>query len=88
MKLNEQLVLDAVKKASDDLCIGYQGIGDRLQFLRFYDNLYVMFGGDIELMKHWLYTGNGHLRYTPVLRIYHSHYVEQMNEYLESFRYR
>lgn len=88
MKSNEKLVLDAVKKASNDLCVGYQGIENNLQFLRFYDNLYAMFGGDIELMRHWLYTGNHHLRYTPVLRIYHSQYVEQMNEYLESFRNR
>jgi hypothetical protein len=85
MKSNEQLVLDAVKKASQDLCIGYYGIENHLQFLRFYDNLYSTFGGNIELMNRWLYTGNKHLKYTPVLRIYHSQYVEQMNQYLESF---
>jgi hypothetical protein len=88
MNLNEELVLNAVKKAANDLSVGYQGIQNHLQFLRFYDNLYVMFGGDIELMEHWLYTGNSHLKYTPVLRIYHGQYIEQMNEYLESFRNR
>jgi hypothetical protein len=88
MKSNEQLVLDAVKKASQDLRIGYYGIENHLQFLRLYDNLYAMFGGNIELMNRWLYTGNVHLKYTPVLRIYSNQYVEQMNEYLESFRHK
>jgi len=56
--------------------------------IRLYDNLAIQFGGDEELMRHWVHNGNSNLRYTPYLRVHTPRYLEEMNEYLESFRYR
>lgn len=88
MNPDDHLIQKAVRKAAKDLNIGHEDVQDKLQFLRFYDNLYSMFGGNLEQMVCWLYTGNSYLKYTPVLRINNNFYVKQMNEYLESFRYR
>ncbi len=54
-----------------------------LQLLRLYDNLATMFGGDEELMRHWLSTYNTHLRLVPKL----APVPEPINDYLEAFRY-
>lgn len=88
MNPDDKIIENAVKNAASDLKIGYQEVQDKLQFLRFYDNLYSMFGGNLEQMVHWFYSGNSYLKYTPVLRINNNFYVKQMNEYLEAFRYR
>lgn len=57
---------------------------DKLGIIRLYDNLANHFGGDEELMRHWVGTGNKHLRFTPYLRAHHPRYLREMNEYLES----
>lgn len=59
-----------------------------LELIRLYDNLATQFGGDEELMKYWVHNGNSHLQYTPYLRVHTPHHLREMNEYLESFRYR
>ena len=56
-----------------------------LQLIRLYDNLARQFGGDEELMRHWVRTGNSHLHFTPYLRAHHPAHLKEMNEYLESF---
>lgn len=53
----------------------------------FYDNLAATFGGDEELMRHWVRIGNQHLGYTPMLNAHIPMYLEEMNKYLEAFRY-
>lgn len=58
---------------------------DPIALIRFYDNLARQFGGDEELMKHWVGTGNSHLGYTPLLRVHIPMYLDEMNTYLESF---
>lgn len=88
MKSDDELINKALKNAAKKLDVPYRLIKDKLQFLRFYDNLMEMVGDDVELAKHWVYTGNNHLRYTPILRVHRSYYLKQMNEYLEAFRYR
>ena len=52
-----------------------------------YQHLWVLYGGDEELMVHWLKTGNSHLGYTPILRVSHPFYLSEMVDYLASFRY-
>jgi hypothetical protein len=88
IKLDVEIISKAVKKAAKELDVPYRMIEDQLQFLRFYDNLMETVGNDSELAKHWVYTGNNHLKYTPILRVHKAYYLKQMNEYLEAFRYR
>ncbi len=59
-----------------------------IDLIRLYDNLASQFGGDEELMRYWVHNGNSHLGYTPYLRVHTPQYLEEMNEYLESFRNR
>jgi hypothetical protein len=47
----------------------------------------VLYGGDEELMVHWLRTGNRHLGYTPILRVSQPLYLSEMVDYLAQFRY-
>ena len=58
---------------------------DKLGIIRLWDNLSKQFGGDGELMRHWVMTGNKHLRFTPYLHAHNPRYLLEMNEYLESF---
>lgn len=59
-----------------------------LELVRLYDNLATQFAGDLCLMRHWVHTGNRHLKYTPRLRVHTPYRLGEMNEYLEGFRYR
>lgn len=52
-----------------------------------YQNLWVLYGGDEELMRHWLKVGNRHLGYTPILRISQSYYLTEMVDYLAGLRW-
>lgn len=61
---------------------------DKLGAIRLYDNLAMQFGGDEELMRHWVRTGNKHLGFTPYLHVHNPVLLAEMNEYLEGFRYR
>jgi hypothetical protein len=86
MKMDdEDLIVIMTKKAAQELGVSYAFIQDRLQFLKFYDNLMSLMGNDPELAKNWVYTGNKHLRYTPILKVHHAYYLKQINSYLESF---
>lgn len=58
-----------------------------LEYIRLYDNLAALLGGDEELMRHWMSVGNKHLAYTPKLRVHQPHYLEEINAYLESLRH-
>ena len=86
---DEELILRAfecVQKALDlDPVATYL---DKLGAIRLYDNLAVQFGGDEELMRHWVRTGNKHLGFTPYLCVHNPALLTEMNEYLESFRHR
>jgi len=88
MKSDAEMIDTAVKKAAKELEVPYKLIEDQLQFLRFYDNIMVIMGNDIELARNWVYTGNRHLKYTPILRVHKAYYLKQINQYLEALRYR
>lgn len=81
---DEQLINNATKRAAEELGVGFSIIEDKLEFIRFYENLMCLVGNNVELARHWIYTGNKHLRFTPILRVHSSYYLNKMNQYLES----
>ena len=86
---DEELISNAFECARELLGLSPHALyPDKLGIIRLYDNLAKQFGGDEELMRHWVGTGNKHLRFTPYLRAHHPRYLREMNEYLESFLYR
>jgi len=60
----EELLKNAATKASKILRI-HLGDIDPAQLLRMYSCLYVLFGGDEELMIHWVSSYNKHLKFCP-----------------------
>ena len=80
---DEKIIDRATKRAAEQLGVAFSLIDDRLEFIRFYDNLMRLVGNNAELARHWLYTGNNHLRYTPILRVHSSYYLKEMNSHLE-----
>ena len=86
---NEELIPRASKCAQSILELDPKATYlDELGIIRLYDNLAMQFGGDEELMRHWVRTGNKHLGFTPYLHVHNPVLLAEMNEYLESFRYR
>lgn len=81
--MEQKLIDKATKRAAEELGIAFSLIEDHLEFIRFYRNLMTLVGNDVEIARHWVYTGNRHLRYTPILRVHSSYYLKQINEYLE-----
>lgn len=83
---DEELISNAFECARELLELSpHAPYPDKLGVVRLWDNLSKQFGGDEELMRHWVKTGNKHLRFTPYLRAHHPRYLREMNEYLESF---
>lgn len=82
----KQLIHKASQRAAKILGISYGVIDNHMEFIRLYDNIMRAVGNDAELARHWLYTENRHLSYTPILRINSSFYLKEMNTYLESFQ--
>ena len=60
----EELLKTAAQKAANILHMPLGDI-DPTQLLRMYSCLYVLFGGDDELMIHWVNTHNNHLKFCP-----------------------
>ena len=81
---DEQLINKVTKRAAEELGVGFSLIEDKLEFIRFYENLMCLVGNNVELARHWIYTGNKHLRFTPILRVHNSHYLKEINQYLET----
>lgn len=89
MENDEKIIAIAARKVISILGLGPKFPStDPLQLIRLYDNLATQFGGDEKLMRHWVHTGNSHLHYTPYLRAHVPQYLDDMNNYLEEFRYR
>jgi hypothetical protein len=60
-------------------------IEDPLDVILLFSNLLVIYGGDVELARHWLRTYNKHLQYIPAERAEYKSDLEKLNFYLESF---
>ena len=61
---NEEFILKIATKAAKVLHMPLGDI-DPAKLLHMYSCLSVLFGGDEELMMHWLSTKNNHLGYCP-----------------------
>ena len=86
---DKEIIIIAVRKVISALGLDPASPNpEPIQLIRLYDNLATQFGGDEELMRHWVHTGNSHLCFTPYLRAHQPEYLKEMNEYLEGFRYR
>ena len=64
----EELLKNAATKAANILHMPLGDI-DPTQLLRMYSCLYVLFGGDDELMIHWVNTHNTHLGFNPAAHL-------------------
>ena len=60
----EELLKTAAQKAANILHMPLGDI-DPAKLLRMYSCLYVLFGGDDELMIHWVSSYNKHLKFCP-----------------------
>lgn len=86
IRSDEELITNAFECAHRALELSpYAPYPDKLGIIRLYDNLAKHFGGDEELMRHWVMTGNKHLGFTPYLHAHNPRYLLQMNEYLEAY---
>ena len=61
---DEQFLKQTATKAANALHMPLGDI-DPAQLLRMYSCLSVLFGGDEELMRHWISTYNNHLKFCP-----------------------
>lgn len=86
IRSDEELISNAFERAHRALGLSpYAPYTDKIGIIRLWDNLSKQFCGDDELMRHWMMTGNKHLRFTPYLHAHNPRYLQEMNEYLESF---
>ena len=68
MTKTKEILKNAATKAANILHMPLGDI-DPAQLLRMYSCLYVLFGGDEELMIHWISTHNKHLGYCPAAHL-------------------
>lgn len=81
---DKELINSAYKKAMEDLNLKlkYHEQVDKLVFLSVFNDLHVMYGGDIELIKHWMDQYNKHLMFIPKLMIGHKESLYTIASYL------
>ena len=82
---DEEILKQAATKAAHILRMPLGEI-EPLKLLRLYKHLYVLFGGDEELMIHWLNHDNKHLGYCPAAHLADAR-MDKTVEYLESMCY-
>lgn len=73
----------ASNNASVILGLDQDKVSDHLTVVRIYLALNQLYGGDVELMKHWTTTHNYHLGYCPVVGIEGDN-ADEVLSYLES----
>jgi hypothetical protein len=82
----EELLKNAATKAANILHMPLGDI-DPTQLLRMYSCLYVLFGGDDELMIHWISTYNNHLKFCPGAYLTSEYHMNKILGYLEGMVY-
>lgn len=87
MKTDEEIINDAALKASQELHLPMNGCVDKLSLLRMWKALYVVHGGDAQLMRHWLNTYNNHLGFNPASRLCDEYFLNKIISYLEYFAF-
>ena len=84
MKTNEEILDAAAIKASEILGVPHTHL-DKTMFLYFFTLLHERFGGDEELMRHWIDTYNKHLNFCPGVQLTDNVTLDKVIAYLESF---
>lgn len=77
------LIQKAANNASVILGLDQDKVSDHLTVVRIYLALKQLYGGDVELMKHWTITHNKHLGYCPIVAIEGDN-ADDVLSYLES----
>ncbi len=85
MKTEQDIIDNAANKAAQELHLPLNGCVDKLGILRMWSALYAVYGGDTELMRHWLNTHNNHLGFNPATRLCDETSLGKIISYLEYF---
>ena len=78
-----QFIKDTATKAAHKLHMPLGEI-DPLKLLQMYSLLYVLVGGDEELMIHWISTHNNHLKFCPGAYLTSEYHMNKIIVYLET----
>ena len=79
---NEEFLKDIAQKAAKVLHMPLGDI-DPAKLLEMYSCLWVLFGNDEELMRHWLSTYNNHLKFCPGAYLTSEYHMNKILGYLQ-----
>ena len=78
----EEFLKDIATKAANILHMPLGDI-DPAKLLEMYSCLWVLFGNDEELMRHWLSTYNNHLKFCPGAYLTSEYHMDKILGYLD-----
>ena len=78
----EEFLKDIATKAANILHMPLGDI-DPAKLLEMYSCLWVLFGNDEELMRHWLSTYNNHLKFCPGAYLTSEYHMNKILGYLD-----
>ena len=79
---NEEFLKDIAQKAANILHMPLGDI-DPAKLLEMYSCLWVLFGNDEELMRHWISTYNNHLKFCPGAYLTSEYHMNKILGYLD-----
>ena len=79
----EEFLKDIAQKAAKVLHMPLGDI-DPAKLLEMYSCLWVLFGNDEELMRHWLSTYNNHLKFCPGAYLTSEYHMDKILGYLDA----
>ena len=79
---DEEFLKDIAQKAAKVLHMPLGDI-DPAKLLEMYSCLWVLFGNDEELMRHWLSTYNNHLKFCPGAYLTSEYHMNKILGYLQ-----
>ena len=79
----EEFLKDIAQKAANIL---HMPLGDiePLKMLEMFSCLWVLFGNDEELMRHWISTYNNHLKFCPGAYLTSEYHMDKILGYLDA----
>ena len=79
---DEEFLKDIAQKAANILHMPLGDI-DPAKLLEMYSCLWVLFGNDEELMRHWVSTYNNHLKFCPGAYLTSEYHMNKILGYLQ-----
>ena len=79
----EEFLKDIAQKAAKVLHMPLGDI-DPAKLLEMYSCLWVLFGNDEELMRHWISTYNNHLKFCPGAYLTSEYHMDKILGYLDA----